>query len=89
VVLYDGHIDLNNEEDLLWYGTANTDPARDFFLSGNRLLIDARAKRNLGGSREWPEEIRMSAEMRHKVTARAKELGIADLEEAGPAHYET
>jgi 3-polyprenyl-4-hydroxybenzoate decarboxylase len=64
------------------------DPVRDFSLSGNRLVIDGRAKMGMGGVRQWPEEIRMTMEIRDRITARAELLGIADTFVPSRSHYE-
>jgi 4-hydroxy-3-polyprenylbenzoate decarboxylase len=47
---------------------------------GHKLGIDATRKRaDEGYAREWPPEILMSEEVRHRVTARWNEFGIGDL----------
>ena len=88
IALFDAAVNLADDAELLWYATANTDPGRDIFRGNNRLLIDARAKRDLPEGREWPEEIRMDRGTREKVTARTEELGIGEYSEPGAAHYE-
>jgi 4-hydroxy-3-polyprenylbenzoate decarboxylase len=72
---------------------ANVDPKRDVLLSegpldhldhaptlqfyGGKLGIDATHKGVAEGTREWPPEIEMSAEVRDLVTRRWREYGIA------------
>ncbi len=83
VVLVDGWASIDDGSEVLWRVCANTDPARDFYQKDDRLVIDGTAKAQLAGGRSWPEEIKMSAEVRERVWARAKGLGIS-----GPEHGE-
>jgi 4-hydroxy-3-polyprenylbenzoate decarboxylase len=88
IVLFDSYADMDDGGELLWRACANVDPVRDFSLSGNRLVIDGRAKMGMGGVRQWPEEIRMTMEIRDRITARAELLGIADTFVPSRSHYE-
>ena len=66
-----------SDSELLWRACANVDPARDFYLGGGRLVIDATAKtEGRTGDRPWPEEIVMSAEVRKRV----EHIGTSDPE---------
>jgi 4-hydroxy-3-polyprenylbenzoate decarboxylase len=49
-------------------------PSRQFY--GGKLGIDATAKGPAEGTREWPPEIEMSAEVKALVDARWSEYGI-------------
>jgi 3-polyprenyl-4-hydroxybenzoate decarboxylase len=87
-VLFDKSVNIDDKAGMLWRACANVDPARDFFLGGRRLVIDAASKKMLHGARTWPEEIRMSKDVCRKVTERAAKLGIADLAELEASCYE-
>ncbi|OPY69664.1 MAG: 3-octaprenyl-4-hydroxybenzoate carboxy-lyase [Syntrophorhabdaceae bacterium PtaU1.Bin034] len=88
VVFFDRAVNLNDEAGMLWRACANVDPARDFSLGGDRLVIDATSKKELADARAWPEEIRMSRDICRKVTEKAAKLGIADLTELEESCYE-
>jgi 4-hydroxy-3-polyprenylbenzoate decarboxylase len=78
---------------------ANVDPKRDVVITegpldhldhsptlqfiGGKIGIDATAKGPLEGTRDWPPEIEMSAEIRELVDRRWSEYG---LEAVLPAH---
>jgi 4-hydroxy-3-polyprenylbenzoate decarboxylase len=100
VVVVDAHVNVHDYEEVFFYVGANVDPARDVLLSegpldhldhapthqffGGKLGIDATAKGPLEGTREWPEEIEMSPEIRELVDRRWAEYGIdADPERNG------
>jgi 4-hydroxy-3-polyprenylbenzoate decarboxylase len=92
VVVVDEHVDVHDYEEVFFYVGANVDPKRDVVLTegpldhldhaptlqfvGGKIGIDATAKGPLEGTREWPEEIRMSEEVRERVDARWDEYGI-------------
>src|SRR5438128_9119699 len=92
VVVVDEWVDVHDYEQVLFYAGANVDPARDVLLSegpldhldhaptlqfqGGKLGIDATAKGPAEGTRPWPEEIRMSDEVRALVDRRWAEYGI-------------
>lgn len=88
LVLFDSYVDMGDESELLWRASGNTDPVRDFFRSGSRLVIDARAKTGGPKSRAWPDEIRMTKTIRNLVTGKAARLGVSGLDELPPSHYE-
>jgi 4-hydroxy-3-polyprenylbenzoate decarboxylase len=87
LVLFDSYADLNDESELLWRVCGNTDPIRDLFRKGNRLVVDARAKGGTG-SRAWPDEIKMTVRVRDMVTEKAARLNIEGIDELPPSHYE-
>jgi len=83
----------------MFYVGANVDPKRDVVISegpldhldhaptlqffGGKLGIDATAKGPLEGTREWPPEIEMTAEVRELVDRRWAEYGIDTVPPAG------
>jgi 4-hydroxy-3-polyprenylbenzoate decarboxylase len=95
VVVVDEHVNVHDYEEVLWYVGANVDPKRDAIISegpldhldhaptrqfyGGKLGIDATRKGPAEGTREWPDEIVMSGEIRERVDRRWREYGI-DLE---------
>jgi 4-hydroxy-3-polyprenylbenzoate decarboxylase len=92
VVVVDEGVDVHDYEEVFFRVCANVDPARDVLLSegpldhldhaptrqfyGGKIGIDATHKGPDEGTREWPEEIRMSDEVRALVTRRWSEYGI-------------
>jgi len=98
VVVVDEHVDVHDYEEVFFRVTANVDPKRDVMLSegpldhldhaptrqfyGGKMGIDATHKGPEEGTREWPEEIEMSEEIRALVDQRWGEYGIGvDSEE--------
>jgi 4-hydroxy-3-polyprenylbenzoate decarboxylase len=95
VVVVDAHVNVHDYEEVFFYVGANVDPKRDVVITegpldhldhaptmqffGGKIGIDATAKGPLEGTREWPEEIEMSAEIRELVDRRWDEYGL-------PAH---
>jgi len=92
IVVVDAHVDVHDYEQVMFYLGANVDPARDVvladgptdhldhastrqFVSG-KLGIDATAKGQDEGTREWPPEIAMNEEVRELVSRRWQEYGI-------------
>jgi 4-hydroxy-3-polyprenylbenzoate decarboxylase len=98
VVVVDEHVNVHDYGEVMFYVGANVDPKRDVLISegpldhldhaptrqfyGGKLGIDATAKGPAEGTREWPEEIRMTDEIRALVDDRWAEYGI-DLDAAG------
>src|SRR5262249_31320736 len=92
VVVVDEHVDVHDYEEVFFRVTANVDPKRDVLISegpldhldhsptrqfyGGKLGIDATHKGPAEGTREWPEEILMSDEVKQAVTERWGEYGI-------------
>jgi 4-hydroxy-3-polyprenylbenzoate decarboxylase len=92
VVVVDAHVNVHDYEEVFFYVGANVDPARDVLLTegpldhldhapthhffGGKLGIDATAKGPDEGARPWPEEIKMSPEVRDLVDRRWEEYGI-------------
>src|ERR671932_388454 len=92
VVVVDEHVDVHDYEQVLFHVGANVDPKRDVVIVegpldhldhaptlqfvGGKIGIDATAKGPAEGTRPWPEEIEMSAEVRELVDRRWSEYGI-------------
>jgi 4-hydroxy-3-polyprenylbenzoate decarboxylase len=92
VVVVDEHVDVHDYEQVFFYVCANVDPKRDVLISegpldhldhsptlqfqGGKLGIDATAKGPAEGTRPWPEEIRMTDEVRALVDRRWAEYSI-------------
>jgi 4-hydroxy-3-polyprenylbenzoate decarboxylase len=92
VVVVDEHVDVHDYEQVFFHVAANVDPARDVVLTegpldhldhaptrqfvGGKIGIDATAKGPEEGTRPWPDEIEMSAEVRELVDRRWDEYGI-------------
>src|SRR5256884_8612564 len=92
VVVVDKWVDVHDYEEVFFRACANVDPKRDVMLSegpldqldhaptlesyGGQLGIDTTVKGPEEGARPWPEEIRMSDEIRALVDRRWVEYGI-------------
>jgi 4-hydroxy-3-polyprenylbenzoate decarboxylase len=98
IVVVDEHVDVHDYAQVMFYVGANVDPKRDLEIGegpldhldhaptlqfvGGKLGIDATAKGPLEGTREWPPEIEMSAEVRELVDGRWSEYGLGSLDGA-------
>ena len=98
VVVVDEHVNVHDYAEVFFYVGANVDPKRDVVIGegpldhldhaptlqfvGGKLGIDATAKGPEEGARPWPEEIRMTDEVRALVDRRWEEYGI-DVEAGG------
>src|SRR5438874_5638372 len=96
VVVVDEWVDVHDYEEVFFRVCANVDPKRDVMLSegpldhldhapsrqfyGGKIGIDATHKSEAEGARPWPEEIRMSDEVRRLVDERWGECGFDDAE---------
>jgi 4-hydroxy-3-polyprenylbenzoate decarboxylase len=92
VVVVDEWVDVHDYEEVFFRVCANVDPKRDVLVSegpldhldhaptlqfvGGKLGIDATHKGPAEGTREWPGEIQMSAEVRALVDRRWQEYGL-------------
>ena len=99
VVVVDAHVNVHDYEEVFFYVGANVDPKRDVVITegpldhldhaptlqffGGKIGIDATAKGPLEGTREWPEEIEMSQEIRELVDRRWSEYGLPAHDPAG------
>lgn len=67
-VLLDSEIDLSNHSVVLWKVFNNVDPSRDMVLEKGCVIIDATKKGVPDGhSRQWPDDIEMSDEVKKRV----------------------
>jgi 4-hydroxy-3-polyprenylbenzoate decarboxylase len=94
VVIVDAHVNVHDYEEVFFHVCANVDPKRDLVLTegpldhldhaptlqfvGGKLGIDATAKGPAEGTREWPDEIEMTAEIRELVDRRWAEYGLPE-----------
>jgi 4-hydroxy-3-polyprenylbenzoate decarboxylase len=92
VVVVDERVDVHDYEEVFFRVCANVDPKRDVLLTegpldhldhaptlqfrGGKLGIDATHKGTAEGTREWPDEIVMSPEVRELVDSRWGEYGL-------------
>src|SRR3989449_10289193 len=92
VVVVDEWVDVHDYVEVMFRVGANVDPARDVLLTegpldhldhaptrqfyGGKIGIDATHKGPDEGTREWPEEIVMSDEVRSLVDRRWAEYGL-------------
>jgi 4-hydroxy-3-polyprenylbenzoate decarboxylase len=99
IVVVDEHVDVHDYEAVMFYVGANVDPKRDVLITegpldhldhaptlqfvGGKIGIDATVKGPLEGTREWPPEIEMSADVRDLVDSRWSEYGIEAVPPAG------
>lgn len=68
VILYDQDCDLMDNSLLLWKLFNNVDPSRDMIIEKDCMIIDATRKGLADGhSREWPDDIEMSDDIKKKV----------------------
>jgi 4-hydroxy-3-polyprenylbenzoate decarboxylase len=93
VVVVDEWVDVHDYEDVFFRVCANVDPKRDVVIAegpldhldhaptrqffGGKLGIDATHKGLDEGTREWPDEIVMSDEVKALVDRRWEEYGFA------------
>jgi 4-hydroxy-3-polyprenylbenzoate decarboxylase len=67
-VIYDAEIDITDDSLLLWKAFNNVDPARDIGIGKDGVVIDATKKgRADGHERPWPDDIKMTPEIKRKV----------------------
>ena len=93
IVVVDDHVNVHDEQDVLFHVGANVDWRRDtvivdgpcdildhatpFYGAGAKIGIDATRKiPGEGVVRDWPDELRMSAEIQALVERRWKEYGL-------------
>jgi 4-hydroxy-3-polyprenylbenzoate decarboxylase len=98
IVVVDEHVNVHDYAEVMFYVGANVDPKRDVVISegpldhldhaptlqffGGKMGIDATAKGPLEGTREWPPEIEMSAEIKALVDQRWESYGIGTVPSA-------
>ena len=90
ILLFDRRAEKMSANDLLWLGAANTEPTRDITLCGSTLVVDARAKRPKGDSKNpsrWPNIVTSDEETIRLVDSRWEEYGIGERLESPSEHY--
>ena len=92
VVVVAEHVNVHDYNEVFFKACANVDPMRDVIMQmgpldqldhaptleafGGKMGIDATHKGPAEGTRPWPEEIEMSAEIKAQVARRWQEYGI-------------
>ena len=75
LIILEGHEDVNDISTVLWKLLNNIDPKRDIHYFENRLAIDVTRKTGEQGFlQDWPDEIKMSDEIKKKVNEKWKNL---------------
>lgn len=81
LVMFDENVDLADRETALWLLGNNCDAARDTFVNGGTLVLDARAK--FGGlngfARRWPNVVTMDEKTVSLVDSKWQRYGIGDF----------
>ncbi len=68
LIVFEGHVNLEDTSRILWKFFANLDPQRDFHFFGNRVGVDVTQKYpEEGYTQDWPDEIEMSSEIKQRV----------------------
>lgn len=77
VICVDDEIDPQDLSTVMWKVFNNIDAGRDLVLSGTKIGIDATKKwREEGLTRDWPDDIVMTEEIKRRVSERWKEYGF-------------
>ena len=77
VICVDGSVDPKDLSTVMWKVFNNIDAARDLVIIGQKIGIDATRKfRGEGLSRDWPDDIVMTQEIKQMVTERWSEYGL-------------
>lgn len=77
ILALDRDISPSNYSEALWKFFNNVDPRRDIVQHNGRLIIDATRKTpEEGHTREWPDDLKMDAEVVKKVDEMWGRLGI-------------
>ncbi|MFQ6048249.1 MAG: UbiD family decarboxylase, partial [Phycisphaerae bacterium] len=96
IIVVDEHVDVHDEQAVLFEMCANVDPRRDTMVvegpldvldhaapacgAGSKMGIDATAKMaEEGVVRAWPEQVRMSEQIKELVTRRWAEYGLGPM----------
>lgn len=79
VAIFDCRAEGMSANELLWLGTANTEPTRDISLHDSTLVIDARPKRNSDKApSRWPNVVTSDKDTIELVDSRWAEYGIGE-----------
>lgn len=77
VICVDDGVDPADLSTVMWKVFNNIDAARDLVMIGQKIGVDATRKfRSEGLSRDWPDDIVMTEEIRQAVSERWKEYGL-------------
>ncbi|WP_099467179.1 menaquinone biosynthesis decarboxylase [Konateibacter massiliensis] len=77
VICVDNTVDPKDSSTVMWKVFNNIDAGRDLVILGQKIGIDATRKlKSEGLTREWPNDIEMTEEMKRAVTERWTEYGI-------------
>jgi 4-hydroxy-3-polyprenylbenzoate decarboxylase len=77
VIAVDGEIDPRDLSTVMWKVFNNIDAKRDMVIQENKIGIDATKKwKEEGLTRDWPNDIVMSEEIKRKVEERWSEYGF-------------
>jgi 4-hydroxy-3-polyprenylbenzoate decarboxylase len=78
-VIFDEDVDVKNISYAVWKFFNNVDPKRDFHFIKEKLGIDATRKwKEEGYHREWPDEIKMTDDVKKRINDIWGKLGISD-----------
>ena len=78
VLAFDEDVDVKNISYAVWKFFNNVDPKRDFHFIEGKLGIDATRKwKEEGYHREWPNEIKMTVEVKRKIDEMWEKLGMS------------
>jgi 4-hydroxy-3-polyprenylbenzoate decarboxylase len=79
VICVDSHVEPNDLSTVMWKVFNNIDAARDLVVIGQKIGIDATRKfQGEGLSRDWPDDIVMTEEIKHAVRERWSEYGLEE-----------
>ena len=79
VLVFDEDVDVKNISYAVWKFFNNVDPKRDFHFIKEKLGIDATRKwKEEGYHREWPDEIKMTDDVKKRINDIWGKLGIPD-----------
>jgi 4-hydroxy-3-polyprenylbenzoate decarboxylase len=77
VICVDGSVDPSDLSTVMWKVFNNIDAARDIVILGQKIGVDATRKfRGEGLTRDWPDDIVMTEEIKQAVSERWIEYGI-------------
>ncbi len=77
VLAFDHDVDINNLSYAMWKFFNNIDASRDLVFYENKIGVDATKKlKEEGLTRDWPEDINMSDDIKERVDRRWNEYGI-------------
>lgn len=80
VIAVDDDIDPNDLSTVMWKVFNNIDAKRDIIIVNNRIGIDATKKwKEEGLTRLWPNDIKMSEDIKQMVTKRWGEYGLEEI----------